>query len=127
VRTVYAHHDNGPMSRLTRWKPWRVFCTDEPGAGHADAVEHVVKFRQGPVGTAALISEVVCGHLLEAGGVATLDRRLVSVDSAFAESCRTQGTLPYPVEVGLHFGMVYRPDLQAGPPTRYDSSFYDFG
>jgi hypothetical protein len=102
VQTVYAYRDNGPMSLLTRWKPRRVYCTGQ--ADHADApgVEHVVKFRQGKVGTAALISEILGTQLLAAGGVRVLDSRLVLASEAFAESYKGKTDIPYAVEPGLH-------------------------
>ena len=80
--TVYAYRDNGWMSRLTRWKPRRVYCTEDANHRDEPGIEHVVKFRQGKIGAAALISEVVCGGLLAAGGVPALDGRLVSVSAA---------------------------------------------
>jgi len=61
VQTVYAYRDNGPMLAFSRWKPRRVFCTGKPDHSDQPPVEHVVKFRQGAPGTAALISEIVCG------------------------------------------------------------------
>src|SRR5437899_2088703 len=67
------------MSRVTRWKPRRVFCTEDPNHRDEPGVEHVVKFRQGKVGTAALISEVLCGGLLDAGGALALVRSVAKV------------------------------------------------
>jgi hypothetical protein len=108
------------MSAVTRWKPRRVFCTEQPNPPEGPGVEHVVKFRQGKAGTGALTSEVVCGWLLKAGSVPVLDGRLVHASDRFAASCKTKAEIPYPIEAGLHFGTVWRPDLQAGPPLRIE-------
>jgi hypothetical protein len=116
LQTVYADRDDGPMSLLSRWQPRRVFCTEH--ADHADrpGTLHVVKFRRGPVGTAALISEVVCGHLLEEGGLRVLDRRLVEVSDGLARAFNVNPDRPYEIEPGLHFGTVLRSDVVDGPP-----------
>lgn len=106
--TVYAYRDNGWMSRLTRWKPRRVYCTEDANHRDEPGIEHVVKFRQGKIGAAALISEVLCGGLLAAGGVPALDVRLVAVSPQFAASCATKTEIPYVIQAGLHFGTVLR-------------------
>jgi len=118
--TVYAYRDNGWMSRVTRWKPRRVYCTEEENHRDEPGVEHVVKFRQGKVGTAALISEILSGSLLQAGGLSVLEGRLVSVSSRFAASCATKTEIPYAIEAGLHFGTLLRFDVENGPPLRID-------
>ncbi len=46
MKTVHAYRDNGWMSRLTRWKPRRVYCTDDANHRDEPGVEHVVKFRE---------------------------------------------------------------------------------
>jgi hypothetical protein len=104
------------MGVLSRWRPRRVFCTER--ADHADrpGTLHVAKFRQGPVGTAALICEVVCGHLLQAGGLRVLERRLVSVSVGFALAFNVNPDRPYEIDPGLHFGTVLRTDVVDGPP-----------
>lgn len=120
MQTVHAYRDNGPMSTVSRWKPRRVFCSERQNQSEFPAVEHVVKFRQGKAGTGALISEVVCGQLLRAGDVLVLDARLVYASEGFAASCKTKEEIPYIIDAGLHFGTIWRPDLQAGPPLRIE-------
>ena len=80
----------------------------------------MVKFRQGAVGTAALISEVICSSLLVAGGVPTLEGALVAVNGAFAASYATKPEIPYAIREGLHYGTVLRLDVENGPPLRID-------
>ena len=118
MKTVYAYRDNGWMSKVTRWKPRRVYCTEQGNHRDEPGVEHVVKFRQGMIGTAALISEVVCGCLLAAGGLPALEGRLVAVSPQFAASYATKIEIPYKIEPGLHFGTVLRFDVENGPPLR---------
>jgi hypothetical protein len=121
VQTVFAYRDNGWMSAVTRWKPRRVYCSNELNPTEGSGVEeYVVKFRQGKPGTAAVISEVVGGQLLRAGDMPVLEARLVSASKAFARSCKAKSEIPYPVQPGLHFGTVWRADLQAGPPQRIE-------
>ena len=120
MKTVHAYRDNGWMSRLTRWKPRRVYCAEDANHRDEPGIEHVVKFRQGKIGAAALISEVLCGGLLAAGGVPALDGRLVAVSPHFAASCATKTEIPYVIQAGLHFGTVLRPDVENGPPFRID-------
>ena len=98
LRTVYAYRDAGWMSPKTRWKPRRIFCTE--CADHSDrpGVEHVVKFRRGPTGTAAVMSEVLCTKLLTVGEVPALDARLVNVAPDFAASYVTKTEIPYTIE-----------------------------
>ena len=116
--TVYAYRDNGWMSRLTRWKPRRVYCTEDANHRDEPGIEHVVKFRQGKIGAAALISEVVCGGLLAAGGVPAPRRSAGFSEAQFAASCATKTEIPYAIEAGLHFGTVLRTDVENGPPLR---------
>src|SRR5262245_8762317 len=104
------------MSLLTRWKPRRIFCTTQADHSDEPGVEHVVKFRQGPVGTAALISEVLGTGLLAAGGVRVLDRRFVMVSEGFGGSYRGKTDVTYPVQPGWHYGTVLRHDVENGPP-----------
>ena len=80
----------------------------------------MVKFLQGRVGAAALISEVVCTELIRQNGFATLNAVLVHVGEPFAASCRAKPEIPYAVEAGEHFGTIYRDDVEAGPPLSYD-------
>lgn len=108
------------MSRVACWKPRRVFCTEQPDHRDEPGVEYVVKFRQGPVGTAALISEVLCGSLLAAGGIAVLEGVLVAVSGQFAASYATKVEIPFAIDEGLHFGTVLRMDVENGPPLRID-------
>lgn len=120
MQTVFAYADQGPMQgSLTKWKPRRVLCTTKKSHASSeeqasDTIEHVVKYRQGKQGAAALISEVVAGWLLEKGGLRVLDRRLVEVSREFADSCKE--VVPYPVTAGLHFGTVRKIQVEAGPP-----------
>lgn len=108
------------MMEISRWKPRRVFCTNQEDHGDAPGVLHVVKFAQGRIGTAALISEVVCTELIARGGVETLDTRIVRVSDNFAVSCTSKPDIPYEVSRGCHFGTVLRDDVEAGPPMSYD-------
>lgn len=116
MQTVFAYRDSGWMSSRSRWKPRRIFCTEHPDHRDQPGREHVVKFRQGKAGTAALISEVLCTQLLAAGGVSVLDARLVEVSGGFAASYVTKTEVPYSIEVGPHFGTLYRHDVENGPP-----------
>jgi hypothetical protein len=106
---------------LSRWQPRLVFCTEHADFRDRPGVRHVVKFARGPAGTAALISEVVAGHLLQAGGLAVLERRLVEVGPIFASSFNSKPDRPYEIEPGLHFGTVFLPDVVDGPPPNHDT------
>ena len=117
VHTVYAYLDKGPMAPWSRWKPRKVCCTTDPNHGDAPGQEHVVKFQQGQVGAAALVSEVVGTGLLVAGGVRVLEMRLVHASQAFAASYATKLDVPYAVAAGLHFGTLLRTDVENGPPS----------
>ena len=120
MQTVYAYRDDGWMSRRTRWRPRRVLCTELADHSDKPGVTYVVKFRQGRVGTAALISELVCTKLLAAGGVLVLDPRLVHVSREFAASYVTKAEIPYTIEVGLHFGTVLLSAVEDGPPPNVE-------
>jgi hypothetical protein len=123
VQLVYAYRDNGYMSDQTSWKPRKVICTDAPSSGENAAAspgqEHVVKFRQGKRGIAALISEVVATSLLRFGGVRTLRARLVEVSPEFAASY-AGSDVAYTVEAGVHFGTVLETEVENGPPPNVD-------
>lgn len=125
LQTVYAHRDDGYMAGWSRWRPRKVFCTFQPDHSDGTPVEHVVKYRQrrpghpSYVGASALISEVVCGGLLQAGGINVLERRLVHVSVSFADSYG-ESDIGYAVAPGLHFGTVRRYDVENGPPPRLE-------
>lgn len=121
---VYAHRDDGYMSKRSRWKPRKVFCTGRADLSGQAPVEHVVKFRRPPgsgslTGATALISEVICGELLSAAGANVLERRLVHVSQEFATSYLASD-IEYRVSPGVHFGTVRRYDVENGPPMRVD-------
>jgi hypothetical protein len=132
LQTVHALEDLGPMATWTRWKPSRVLCTQHADHSDRPGIEHVVKFRQSPVrtadlapeelefkvrtATAALISEVLCGQLLAAGGCRTLDQRLVSVAEPFAQRYNGNPERAYTIREGLHFGTVRLLKVENGPP-----------
>ncbi|MCC6556630.1 MAG: hypothetical protein IT372_27025, partial [Polyangiaceae bacterium] len=67
--TVHARRDKGYKSSLSRWKPRVVVCIGTLSDGEHCEYEHIVKYRHGAFGHAAAISEVICGELLEAGGL----------------------------------------------------------
>lgn len=98
-----------------------MFCTLQPDHSDQPGVEHVVKFRQGKVGTAALVSEVLCTKLLASGGVSVLDICLVDVSPQFAASYMTKSEIPYSITVGQHFGSVLKRGVENGPPSGMDS------
>ena len=108
------------MVGVTRWKPRRVYCTRE--ADHTDQPGqlYVVKFQQGQAGAAALISEVVATSLLGSAGFQTLAPHIVGASDGFARSCNAKSDFPYRVVHGIHYGTVYRDDVEAGPPLGYD-------
>jgi hypothetical protein len=122
LTTTYAYSDDGPMTNLirkpTRWRPRRADCTEHEDRSDAPGKKHVVKYRQGPVGTCALISEVLCYNLLKAGGLRTLDARYVDASPGFAASCRAKSDIPYKVVEGLHFGTLLKLNVENGPPTK---------
>lgn len=116
MQTVYAYRDDGLMSPLSRWKPRRIVCTSRPDHSDLPGIEHVVKLGQGDVGTAALISEVVCTGLLAAGGVRVLDARIVNIGLNFARAY--SGITP--VVAGPYYGSVRLWDVENGPPPSRD-------
>jgi hypothetical protein len=79
-----------------------------------------VKYRRADAtSTAALISEVVSHALLQRLGIRTLEAVLVSVHPGFARACVVQGLTDYEIEAGLHFGTVFRPDVQPAAPETW--------
>ena len=108
------------MAGVTRWKPRRVYCTDDQNHTDQPGQLFVVKFLQGQPGAAALISEVVATALLRFADFQTLDPFIVGVSDGYAHSCNTSSDYPYPVVRGLHFGTLHRDDVEAGPPSGYD-------
>jgi hypothetical protein len=114
---VHAYRDDGWMSELTRWKPRKVYCTDQEDHSDKPGTMHVVKFRRGETGTAALISELVCGELIRCGGLAVLDARLVKVGPGFAQSYKTKPEIGFEVTEGLHFATKLRKSVENGPPA----------
>lgn len=120
MNLVHAYRDDGPMAGVTRWKPRRVYCTNEPDHTDQPGQLFVVKFLQGQPGAAALISEVVATTLIRFTGFQTLDPFVVRVSDGFAQSCNASTDYPYRVVTGLHFGTLHRDDVEAGPPLGYD-------
>jgi hypothetical protein len=116
LRTVFGYADEGPIKPgLTKWAPRKVRCTDEPDHSDHPGVSHVVKLRdERATSSAALISEVVAGHLLEAGGIRTPPRCLVNVSPTFAESLA--GVSGRDVKRGMHFGSTFLMNVADGPP-----------
>ncbi|MFI5298760.1 MAG: HipA family kinase [Polyangiales bacterium] len=116
---LHGFTDQGPIKEgATRWNPRRIRCT--PDASHVEAAtDLVVKFRDDrATSTAALISEVVAGHLLEAGRIGSLHRHLVSLTSDFAESIGAKRERK--IKAGLHFGTVFKLGVDDGPPDGVD-------
>jgi hypothetical protein len=120
LNLIHAYRDDGPMAGVTRWKPRRVYCTNQPDHTDQPGQLFVVKFLQGQPGAAALISEVVATSLLRFAGFQTLDPFVVGVSDGFAQSCNASSDYPYRVVSGLHFGTMHRDDVEAGPPLVYD-------
>lgn len=115
--TVHARRDKGYKSSESRWKPRIVVCAHATTDGDIAEYEHVVKYRHGAFGHAAAISEVICGELLDAGGLPVLQRRLVDVSPDFATSYSAPDIqIDYTVVPGLHFGTSHRLDVENGPP-----------
>ena len=73
---------------------------------------HVVKFRQGQDGSAALISEVLCTQLLAPGGIQVLDARLVHVSPPFATSYVTKTEIPYTIKAKVFDLVKERADFR---------------
>jgi hypothetical protein len=115
VKLVYAFADKRSMSDFSRWKPRLVTCTDD-ATHQSPGTDHVVKFRQGQTGTAALISEIVCGEILDRAGMSVPARRLVHADTDFCKNL----SVTYSVTPGQHFGTVCVAPMHSGPPTRVD-------
>lgn len=118
MEIVRAYVDNGAMKGgLTRWGPRRVRCLRTLGDVE-EPIDCVVKYRRAgdaaAASTAATVSELICGRLLEAAEIPTLSRRLVHADGAFVASCNEK--LPYEIVPGDHFGSVHIIDVEDGPP-----------
>jgi hypothetical protein len=123
---VYAKGDGGLLLRGTRWEPRRVLCTRSAHPSGA-TVEYVVKYRRpGPVGAAALISEVMCHALLTDLQLGTLEPALVVVSRAVARLYRERHFTDYEVQEGAHFGTVYRPDLEPADPRAWTATFAEY-
>lgn len=120
MNLVHAYRDDGPMAGVTRWKPRRVYCTNDQNHTDPPGQLLVVKFLQGQPGAAALISEVVATNLLRFADFPTLDPFIVRVSDGYAQSCNASSDYPYLVVTGLHFGTLHRADVEAGPPLGYD-------
>jgi hypothetical protein len=122
---VYAKGDSGVLLPGTRWEPRRVSCTRR--ADRSDApVDYAVKYhRSEPVGAAALISEVVSHALLQRLQIPTLSAALVQVSPALARLYAEQQRVEYPVAAGLHFGTLYRPDVEPADPKSWTPAFWD--
>jgi hypothetical protein len=105
------------MGELTRWKPRQVFCTEQADHQDAPGELHVVKYRQGKVGTCALISEVLCGQLLTLAGIPTVEGRFVFASSDYAARHKAIPGIPYLVEPGWHFGSPFITG-HPGPPKK---------
>jgi hypothetical protein len=89
-------------------------------------VEYVVKYRRpGSIGAAALISEVVSYALLERLQIRTLSVALVRVSAAFSHNYARRKVVDYEVLEGMHFGTVYRPDLETADPRAWTHAFWD--
>ncbi len=118
---VYTYRDDGPiLGNRTRWKPRRVCCTTRQDHTDLPGIDYVVKYRQGTIGTTALISEVVCGTLFQVAGVEVPDAAMVSVSPRLSASYRNQPDVSFPVEPGLHFGAKRLRGVHPGPPTQLD-------
>jgi hypothetical protein len=107
----------------TRWAPRRVFCTSQPD--HADQPGDlcVVKFCQGRQGAAAMISEVVCRHLLMSVGVPVLDARIVAASEFFASSWNDAPGMPFKIVPGSYFGTIFKEGaipIEDPPPVPVD-------
>jgi len=120
---VDATSDGGLLLKGTRWEPRRVLCTrrvDPSGM----LIEYIVKYhRPGPVGAAAVISEVVCHALLRGLQLGTLEAALVMVSRACARLYGEKALTEYEVQEGAHFGTIYRPDVEPADPRVWSSTF----
>lgn len=108
----------------TRWQPRKTVCTQTREHTDLPGVLHVVKFCQGQIGAAAMISEVICHELYRAGGMHVLDAVIVEASEAFATGWNeTLGTglidgVPEPpirIVAGSYFGTVYISGVYDGP------------
>lgn len=116
---VYAYRDHGPIMEAARWKPRKVYCTQEPDHSDQPGVLCVVKLCQGLEGAAAMISEVVCRGIFQSGGIRVLDAKLVHASENFASSWRSTPGMPFEICAGLYFGTTHRGDVIAGPPPAF--------
>lgn len=114
---VYAYRDDASMGP-TRWKAHKIFCTTTADQADTPGVAHVVKFCQGRDGAAAMISEVLCAVIYEAGGINTLQPVAVHATPSFAESWNQNTDTDSKIEPGLYFGTVFRDDVMPGPPGK---------
>lgn len=115
---VYAYRDVGSMGPRTRWKPRKMFCTSEPRHGDQPGELCVGKFCQGRQGAAAMISEIVCRHLLASVGVAVLDALIIHASETFARSWNDTPAMPFRIVPGVYFGTRYRGDaIPIGAPA----------
>ncbi len=117
---VYADHDDGFKSALSRWRPRLVRCTEAPDHSDRPGCQYVVKLRYSDDATAAAISETVSLWLLRAMGLQTLEAVLVVLSPQFAQSLRDVGAVDMPVLPGPHFGTRHVIEAVAGPPTQFD-------
>jgi hypothetical protein len=120
ISTVYAYRDDGPMSRLTKWKPRRIVCTKTPDHKDLPGNMYVAKYASGRQGSACVISELVCTQLLAKLGLRTLKPFIVTVNSNFAASCTSKFDFPFSVSAGEHFGTLLETDVENGPPSSID-------
>lgn len=68
-----------------------------------------------------MISEVVCGGLYKANGIAVLEPALVGASEQFAASWNSTPVLPFRINAGsVYFGTSYRNDVISGPPLCLD-------
>lgn len=119
---IYAYRDDGSVLGVpTRWKPRRVFCTNQPDHSDAPGIRYVVKYRRGEAASAAAcISEVVCYFLLRELGIRTLDAALARVSPEMARSYHKTENLGYNVDIGVHFCTLFREDSESGPPPLWE-------
>jgi hypothetical protein len=105
------------MMEAATWKPRRVYCTTSPDHSDQPGILCVVKFCQGKRGAAAMVSEVLCRRLFEAGGISVLNALIVLVSENFSASWNETPDMPFPIIPGEYFGTIHRGDLAAGPPV----------
>ena len=126
---VFAYRDAGSMGP-TRWYARRTYCTRSPDHTDLPGKLFVVKFCQGGMGAAAMISEVICNELFRAGGLHVLEPVIAEASDTFAagwnEKIATEPTeegakvIPK-ITSGRYFGTVYVPDPYQGPLTTIEA------